>query len=101
MAAASVLGADGRRVRGSRPVSNASSSEGSSKTIGKTIGRFRILSELGRGGMGVVYLAEDPTLHRQVALKMLQAEANDTERARRFLREARAAAALSHPNIAT
>ncbi|MBI4613949.1 MAG: protein kinase [Planctomycetes bacterium] len=64
------------------------------------IGRFSILRELGRGGMGVVYLARDPRLDREVALKvMLSAElADDTDR-KRFLREARLAAEARHPNI--
>jgi len=66
---------------------------------GDTLGRFRVLSELGRGGMGVVYAAEDRTLGREVALKVLPT--SDDERLRRFLREARSAAALAHANIAT
>jgi serine/threonine-protein kinase len=66
---------------------------------GDTLGRFRVLSELGRGGMGVVYAAEDRTLGREVALKVLPT--SDDERRRRFLREARSAAALAHANIAT
>ena len=67
---------------------------------GDTLGRFTILSELGRGGMGVVYAAEDRTLGRQVALKVLPT-AGDEERRQRFLREARSAAALTHAGIAT
>jgi serine/threonine-protein kinase len=70
--------------------------------IGKTISHYRILEKLGEGGMGVVYLAEDLSLKRQVVLKFpaSQAIGGDEEKAR-FLREARAAASLSHPNIAT
>ena len=67
------------------------------------IGRYRILSELGRGAMGVVYLAEDPTLSRQVAVKMVDVSVDDASEKEflrsRLLRDARAAAALSHPNI--
>ncbi|MEJ7732226.1 MAG: protein kinase [Polyangiaceae bacterium] len=68
---------------------------------GARLAHFEILSELGRGGMGIVYLAEDVKLRRRVALKVLPAAvARDEERRRRLLREARAAAAVSHPNIA-
>lgn len=66
---------------------------------GDTVGHFRVLRQLGAGGMGIVYLAEDLQLGRQVAVKVLTA-AHDPEAARRFLREARAASALDHPNIA-
>jgi len=67
---------------------------------GDTVGRFVIRAELGRGGMGVVYAAEDVTLGREVALKVLL-RGGDEARQRRFLREARSAAALSDPGIAT
>jgi eukaryotic-like serine/threonine-protein kinase len=66
----------------------------------KTLGRFQIRSLLGRGGYGLVYLAFDPQLGREVALKMPRAETLVTAPLReRFFREARAAAALEHPNI--
>jgi eukaryotic-like serine/threonine-protein kinase len=69
---------------------------------GQRLGRFRILSELGRGGMGIVYLAHDENLRRAVALKLLPPSLHrQEERYRRFLREARAAASVTHPNLAT
>jgi serine/threonine-protein kinase len=69
--------------------------------VGQTLGHFRLLSLLGRGGMGEVYLADDVTLRRRVALKVLPAAvAADPERRRRFLREARSASAVTHPSVA-
>ncbi len=69
---------------------------------GGKIGQFRIESELGRGGMGVVYLAHDTKLDRSVAINSLPAELMDNPKARsRFSREARVLASLNHPNIAT
>jgi serine/threonine-protein kinase len=70
--------------------------------IGQTISHYRIISELGRGGMGIVYLAEDTLLGRQVAIKTLTEGGLGKQHFRtRFLREARAVSALSHANIAT
>ncbi len=70
--------------------------------IGKTISHYKIVSELGRGGMGVVYKAEDLTLQRIVALKFLAPHVvTDEEHKKRMLHEARATAALDHPNIST
>jgi serine/threonine protein kinase len=68
----------------------------------RTVGRYEILREIGRGGMAVVYAARQPDLDRQVALKELSSfHANSAEFAHRFLRESRLAGSLNHPNIVT
>ena len=68
--------------------------------IGRRLGHYLVREELGRGGMGVVYSAEDTELDRRVALKLLRPDvADSSDRRARFQQEARAAAALNHPNI--
>ncbi len=69
--------------------------------IGTSLGPYKIIEQLGAGGMGEVYLGEDTRLGRKVAIKVLPPEfASDPERLARFEQEARAAAALNHPHIA-
>ena len=69
---------------------------------GTTLGPYRIVSQLGAGGMGVVYQAHDPRLDRSVAIKLLPPDLTRDEIAKqRFLQEAKSASALDHPNICT
>ena len=69
--------------------------------VGSRVGKYTLVSEIGRGGMGIVYRARDEKLGRDVALKVLKASAaSDPEVGKRFAREARAASAVRHPNVA-
>ena len=70
--------------------------------VGKSLSHYNIVAELGRGGMGIVYKAEDTKLDRTVAIKVLPSAALASEDDRsRFYREAKAAAQLHHPHIAS
>src|SRR3974390_997347 len=70
--------------------------------IEQALGRYNVLEKIGEGGMGVVYLAPDSELNRDVALKVLRDEvSHDDMRMERFRREAQVLASLNHPNIAS
>jgi hypothetical protein len=84
------------------PAFNLAEDPAGAALLGKSLGRYRILSLLGRGGMGEVYKAKDATLGRDVAIKVLPSDFSiDRDQLRRFEQEARAASALNHPNIIT
>jgi eukaryotic-like serine/threonine-protein kinase len=73
-----------------------------SRLLGRTLGRYVVLEELGEGGMGVVYKARDTQLGRIIALKIMRQDGSvDPDRMRRFVREAQTASSLNHPNILT
>src|SRR5262245_8331280 len=84
------------------PAFNLAEGSAADTLLGKSLGRYRILALLGRGGMGEVYKAKDTTLGREVAIKVLPSDFSiDEDRLWRFEREARAASSLNHPNIIT
>src|SRR5689334_6252899 len=69
--------------------------------VGDQIGQYELLEQLGRGGMAVVFRAHQPSLDREVAIKILQNPSGDADFVERFRREARAISRLRHPNILT
>jgi non-specific serine/threonine protein kinase len=79
--------------------SRSDASDPARERVPVRIGHYAITRKLGEGGMGVVYAARDERLHRTVALKTMSSLANDETARRRFWREARAAASVSHPNV--
>src|SRR5262245_15502400 len=84
------------------PLKAAPTAETAARLVNRQLGPYSILSLLGIGGMGQVYRARDTKLARDVAIKVLRADVlRDDDRRRRFIREARAASALNHPNIVT
>jgi serine/threonine protein kinase/Tfp pilus assembly protein PilF len=84
------------------PVTSGQSTKNMDLPQGTLISNYRIISKLGEGGMGEVFLAEDPTLERKLAIKMLTNECcENADRLGRFMQEAKAASALNHPNIIT
>jgi eukaryotic-like serine/threonine-protein kinase len=83
-----------------KPTATLIEADRAESLVGRRIGHYEIISKIGRGGMGEVYLARDTSLDRRVALKLLPADfMTDAERVRRFTQEAKAASALDHPNL--
>jgi eukaryotic-like serine/threonine-protein kinase len=103
----SLLQQDGRtgdllEVPALEMAARAMAGEGTMSLLGKQLGTYEIVSQIGAGGMGEVYRARDTKLGREVAIKVLPPEfVKDTERLSRFRREAKLLASLNHPNIAT
>ncbi|MCH9680585.1 MAG: protein kinase [Deltaproteobacteria bacterium] len=97
----STLEMDDTGSAGSMPTSPGAASRSPTLSPGEVIGRYRVTELVGAGGMGEVYAAEDMDLDRPVALKVLRAETRHSDAAQRLLREAKAMARLSHPNVMT
>ncbi|HEY6177251.1 MAG TPA: protein kinase, partial [Kofleriaceae bacterium] len=74
---------------------------GAAEPVGETLGRYRLERELGAGAMGVVHAAFDPDLERRIALKVLRSATATLQAKDRLMREARAMARLTHPNVVT
>src|SRR5580765_8987081 len=89
------IGRDAWRMRHSTVVSSRI------PMVGKTLGKYRILDKIGRGGMGVVYRGIDETLDREVAIKAISPELVEDDLVRRFRAEAVTLAKVNHPHIAT
>ena len=75
--------------------------EGGPAELPERIGRYEVIDHLGSGAMADIYRARDPEINRTVAIKLLKAKTQDATDLERFTREARAAGALTHPNIVT
>ncbi|HWN97639.1 MAG TPA: protein kinase, partial [Blastocatellia bacterium] len=91
-----------RRLLGLSARRHIAPSQGNASFVGARFGHYEILSSIGAGGMGEVYLAQDVRLERNVAIKLLPDEFTaNTDRVRRFEQEAKSASALNHPNIIT
>jgi tetratricopeptide (TPR) repeat protein len=96
------LGAPAGEYAADLLAADAAETEAGDDLAGRQVGPYRLLREIGRGGMGTVYEAEDARLGRRVAVKFLPPEVGRDHRAKeRFLREARAASSLDHPNLCT
>lgn len=95
------ISSDSSHVPPTTGAHDSTSTSGVSVQGARSIGRFAILRELGRGGMGQVYLAYDETLDRRVAIKLLTATTGGQQADQRLVREAQAMAKLAHPNVAT
>jgi hypothetical protein len=95
------VGSDREQELARTATAAASEPAGPTAPVGATLGRYRLERELGAGGMGVVHAAFDPDLERRIALKVLRGATATTQARDRLLREARAMARLSHPNVVT
>src|SRR5712691_3654448 len=88
-------------VRRACPIRHSTVLSFAAPMVGKTLGKYRIVEKIGRGGMGIVYRGVDETLDRQVAIKAISPELVEDDLVRRFRAEAVTLARVNHPNIAT